>query len=250
MRSVSQIENLASEFPEEKLRYVTDALSMIKHELGGKIPLIGFSGSPWTLACYMIQGEGSKDFALAKKMLFNQPQAMTLLLDKLTSHVTNYLNAQIEAGADALMLFDTWGGLLSTQDYQTFSLSFMNEVLNNLNKNPQGEKVPVILFSKGGGQWLEKMAETSADGLGLDWTVDINQAFNRVGDKVALQGNLDPSILLASPEVVEQKTKALMMEVGGRPGHIFNLGHGITPQVPVENMQILVDTVHSDTSSA
>lgn len=244
LRTVNQIENLATDFPEEKLRYVTDALSMIRHEIDGKIPLIGFSGSPWTLACYMIQGQGSKDFALAKKMLFSQPQAMTLLLDKLTLHISAYLNAQIAAGADALMLFDTWGGLLSTPDYQAFSLSFMNQILNNLNKNSQGEKVPVILFTKGGGQWLELMAETSADGLGLDWTVDINKAFDRVGDKVALQGNLDPSVLLATPEVVEQKAKEILSKVNGRPGHIFNLGHGITPDVPVENMQVLVDTVH------
>lgn len=244
LRSVNQIEKLASDFPEEKLRYVTDALSMIKHELDGKIPLIGFSGSPWTLACYMIQGQGSKDFALAKKMLFSQPQAMTLLLDKLTHHISEYLNAQIAAGADALMLFDTWGGLLSTTDYQAFSLSFMNQIINNLNKNADGEKVPLIMFTKGGGQWLESMAETSADGLGLDWTVDISKAFDRVGSKIALQGNLDPSVLLATPNVVAEKAKALLAQVNGRPGHIFNLGHGITPEVPVENMKILIDTVH------
>jgi uroporphyrinogen decarboxylase len=193
----------------------------------------------------MIQGQGSKDFALAKKMLFSEPQAMTLLLDKLTSHISHYLNAQIAAGADALMIFDTWGGLLSTSDYQIFSLAFMNQIINNLNLNPHGEKVPVLLFTKGGGQWLEQMALTKADGLGLDWTVDINRAFERVGDKVALQGNLDPSVLLASPEVVEQKAKEILQQVNGRPGHIFNLGHGITPQVPVENMQALINTVHN-----
>ena len=177
-------------------------------------------------------------------MLFSEPQAMTLLLDKLTNHISNYLNAQIAAGADALMIFDTWGGLLSTSDYQIFSLEFMNQILNNLDLNPQGEKVSVIIFTKGGGQWLEQMAQTSADGLGLDWTVDINQAFNRVGNKVALQGNLDPSIMLATPDVVEQKAKEILQQVNGRKGHIFNLGHGITPQVPVENMQVLIDTVH------
>jgi uroporphyrinogen decarboxylase len=218
---------------------------MIKHELNNEIPLIGFSGSPWTLACYMIQGQGSKDFAKAKQMLFNEPTSMTLLLEKLTHHITCYLNAQIEAGADALMLFDTWGGLLSTQDYQFFSLNFMNKIMDNLKPNLQGEQVPLIMFTKGGGQWLESMAQTKAQGLGLDWTVDIKQAFNRVGDKVALQGNLDPSILLASPDVVEQKAKELLAAVDGKAGHIFNLGHGITPNVPVENMQVLVDTVHN-----
>lgn len=245
LRTEMDIETLANEFPDEKLKYVTDALSMIKHELNQKIPLIGFSGSPWTLACYMVQGQGSKDFALAKQMLFSQPQVMTLLLEKLTHHITCYLNAQIEAGADALMLFDTWGGLLSSSDYQAFSLFFMNKIVSQLQPNANGEKVPLIMFTKGGGQWLEMMADTQANGLGLDWTVDINQAFNRVGAKVALQGNLDPCILLASPEVVEQKAKEVLQAVNGRVGHIFNLGHGITPQVPVENMQVLVDTVHN-----
>lgn len=241
----SQILNLAKDYPEEKLRYVTDAASLIKHELAGKIPLIGFSGSPWTLACYMIEGQGSKDFAKAKRLLFSNPQAMHALLANLTQHIIHYLNAQIAAGVDAVMIFDTWGGLLSHQDYPNFSLNYMNQIIQGLKPSSNGEKVPSILFTKGGGLWLETMADTAVDALGLDWTVDIGAAFDRVGHCKALQGNLDPAVMLATPEVIEQKVKAILNQVNGRAGHIFNLGHGITPQVPVENMQVLVDAVHN-----
>lgn len=245
LSSSQQIQALAQSYPEEKLRYVPDAVSMIKHELNNKIPLIGFAGSPWTLACYMVQGQGSKDFAMAKKLMFDSPQDMHLLLEKLSQHISHYLNAQIDAGVDAIMLFDSWGGFLANDDYQDFSLSYMSRILTSLKPNAQGEKVPTILFSKGGGLWLEQMAQTSANALGLDWTIDIGTAFERVGKTKALQGNLDPSVLLASPEVVQQQALKILDKVDGRTGHIFNLGHGITPQVPVENMQVLVETVHS-----
>lgn len=242
---LKQIELLTKDYPGEALSYVTDAISLIKHELADRIPLIGFTGSPWTLACYMVQGQGSKDFAKAKRLLFAEPNHMHLLLEKLSHHISCYLNAQIQAGVDALMIFDTWGGLLDPQSYQLFSLDYMNHILNNLKPAPGKTEVPpAILFTKGGGQWLEKMAYTKASGLGLDWTVDIGAAFRRVGAKVALQGNLDPSVLLATPDVVQQKACAILEQVNHHVGHIFNLGHGITPEVPVENMQALIEAVH------
>lgn len=236
----ADFEQLPTIYPEEKLAYVSQAARMIAHELKGRIPLIGFSGSPWTLACYMIQGEGSRDFARAKQCLYQSPEMMHQLLETLASHVSAYLRTQIEAGVNAVMLFDTWGGLLTTECYQRFSLHYMQQVIVSL-----GSQVPIIVFTKGGGQWLETMSDCGAKALGLDWTVDIEQAFNRVGDKVALQGNLDPSVLLSSPEVIQREVKEILKKVGKRPGHVFNLGHGITPNVPIEHMQALVEAVHA-----
>lgn len=239
IKAKADIEQLAGDYPHEKLAYVSDAARLIAHELDGRLPLIGFSGSPWTLACYMLQGEGSRDFGRAKRCLYETPELMHALLKTLANHITHYLNAQIDAGVNAVMLFDTWGGLLTPSCYEHFSLHYMKEIISNIKK-----EVPVILFSKGAGQWLERMASSGADALGLDWTINIDDAFNRVGDKVALQGNLDPSVLLSSPARIQKEVKQLMDSVGGRPGHIFNLGHGITPDVPVENMQALVEAVH------
>lgn len=240
LKDKAAVDKLPETYPDEKLKYVSDAASLISHEIKGKVPLIGFSGSPWTLACYMIQGEGSRDFAKAKQCLYQRPEMMHVLLDKLANHISQYLKSQIAAGVNAVMLFDTWGGLLTPECYQAFSLHYMTRIIDSLDK-----KVPVILFTKGGGQWLESMADSGTSGLGLDWTVDIGDAFNRVGDKVALQGNLDPSVLLSSPELIQQEVKKILSKVAGRPGHIFNLGHGITPEVPVENMQALVEAVHA-----
>lgn len=244
LQTAEDVSRLPLSYPEEKLRYVVDALSLIKHALAGKVPLIGFAGSPWTLACYMIQGQGSKDFARAKQFMFCEPDSMHHLLTTLAEHIKNYLHAQLIAGADALMIFDTWGGLLSTADYQAFSLTYMSRIVQQLKQTKEGKAVPIILFTKGGGQWLEMQVESHADALGLDWTVDIEKAFKRVGKDVALQGNLDPSVLLASPKVIEQKVAHILKATKGQLGHVFNLGHGITPEVPVEHMQILVEAVH------
>lgn len=239
IRTSSDVNQLAKEYPEEKLRYVTDAIALLKRELEGDRPLIGFSGSPWTLACYMIQGQGARDFPLAKKMLYSEPAMMHALLLNLSTHIKAYLQAQIESGVNAVMLFDTWGGLLSDNDYQHFSLNYMADILESIPAD-----IPTIIFTKGGGVWLERMtASTKAYALGLDWRQDIGDAFDRVGDKVALQGNLDPQVLLTNPEVIQDKVKEILSKVGGRVGHIFNLGHGITPEVPVENMQALIEAV-------
>ncbi len=245
LKTEADINNLPKSFPYEKLSYVSDAVALISHELASRIPLIGFSGSPWTLACYMLQGEGSRDFAKAKKLMFQSPKLMHQLLDNLSAHITHYLQAQIDKGVNAVMLFDTWGGLLSKAHYQDFSLAYMQKIIAGLKPNAQGETVPSIAFTKGGGLWLEDMANIGSSALGLDWTVDIAEAYARVGDKVALQGNLDPSVLLSNPEVVQQEANAILAKVANRPGHIFNLGHGITPEVPIENMAALVETVHS-----
>ena len=246
LKTGADVDALATTYPEEKLRYVTDAMSLIKQTLAAKVPVIGFSGSPWTLACYMIEGKGSRDFASAKALRYTEPEIMHRLLLNLAQHIFNYLHAQLCAGADVLMLFDTWGGLLSSSDYKAFSLHYIYLFIKKLKATPEGADTPVILFTKGGGQWLEVIADsTQADGIGLDWTVDLAQAFQRVGDKVALQGNLDPTVLLSTPESIQAAVQEVMRAAAGRRGHIFNLGHGITPQVPVEHMQVLVDSVHN-----
>ncbi|WOX07143.1 uroporphyrinogen decarboxylase [Microbulbifer pacificus] len=215
----------------QDLDYVTNAVTTIRRELNGRVPLIGFSGSPWTLATYMVEGGSSRDFARTKEMLYNRPEDLHQLLSVLADSVIDYLNAQIRAGAQAVQIFDTWGGALSHAAYQEFSLQYMARILQGLIKEQDGRKVPAILFTKGGGQWLELMAETGADALGLDWTTDISRARARVGDRVALQGNLDPAILLASPARIRAEVASLLASFGHGSGHIFNLGHGVTPQV-------------------
>ncbi|MGK9449873.1 uroporphyrinogen decarboxylase [Acidithiobacillus caldus] len=246
LRNAKAIRALPVPDPETELRYVMDAVRLIRHELAGRIPLIGFAGSPWTLACYMIEGRGSRDFQHIKAMLYSDPELLEQLLDTLVRAVAQYLNAQIRAGAQAVMLFDSWGGALTSAAYRRFSLKPMTRIISALERTgSDGHKVPVILFTKGGGNWLEAMADSGADVLGLDWTVDMGEARRRLGPALALQGNLDPMALYGSPELLVQETKAILESHGPQAGHIFNLGHGITPQTPVEQVARLVETVHN-----
>jgi len=230
--------------PEEELRYVMDAVRTIRRELDGRVPLIGFSGSPWTLATYMVEGGSTKNFALSKGMMFDRPDLMHALLDKLAQSVTSYLNAQIAAGAQAVMIFDTWGGTLTPADYREFSLAYMQKIINGLTREAEGRKVPVVLFTKGGGQWLEAMADTGCDALGLDWTTDIGEARQRVGGRVALQGNMDPSTLYASPQVIRKSVANILENYGHGSGHVFNLGHGIHPGIDPEHAAAMIEAVH------
>ncbi|MCX2979769.1 uroporphyrinogen decarboxylase [Halieaceae bacterium IMCC14734] len=225
------------------LGYVMDAVSTIRRELNGSVPLIGFSGSPWTLATYMVEGGSSKDFRKVKTMAYDQPEVMHQLLDVLADSVADYLSCQIAAGAQAVQIFDTWGGALSHQGYEEFSLSYMRKIVEQLPREAEGRQVPVILFTKNGGQWLEPMAATGADALGLDWTTDIGAARARVGDQVALQGNMDPTMLYASPAAIRQEVGNILQSYGGGPGHIFNLGHGVTPEVNPDHVAAFVDAV-------
>jgi uroporphyrinogen decarboxylase len=228
----------------EDLGYVMDAVSTIRRELDGRVPLIGFSGSPWTLATYMVEGGGTKNFSKVKGMMFDRPELMHRLLDKVATVVTAYLNAQVEAGAQALMIFDTWGGALTPQHYQSFSLDYMAKILSGLTKQADGRKIPTILFTKGGGLWLEKMADTGCDGLGIDWTLSLADARARVGDRVALQGNLDPCTLYASPERIREEVAKVLASYGQGSGHIFNLGHGIHPEIDPEHAGVFIEAVH------
>ncbi len=244
VRSEADVNALPVPDPEDSLKYVMDAVRTIRRELDGRVPLIGFSGSPWTLATYMVEGGTSKDFAKVKGMMFDRPDLMHKLLDTTAQSVVSYLNAQVAAGAQALMIFDTWGGSLTPRDYKEFSLRYMQQIVAGLTREADGRKVPVILFTKGGGQWLEDMAATGCDGLGLDWTTDIGEARRRVGDKVALQGNMDPSVLYASPERIRQEVAAIMESYGSGSGHVFNLGHGIHQHVDPERAGVFVEAVH------
>ncbi len=249
LRSEADIDQLEVINTAVDLTYVTDAVSMIRQELNGRVPLIGFSGSPWTLATYMIEGQSSRDFTRAKTMLYTQPELLHQLLEKLALSVIDYLNAQILAGAQVVQIFDTWGGALSHSAYLEFSLTYMAKIVDGLIKQADGRDVPVILFTKGGGLWLEAMADTGCDCLGLDWMVDIGAAHHRVGDKVALQGNMDPAILRAKPEVIRGEVKRILGSFGQNDGHVFNLGHGITPDINPDNAKIFIDAVHEFSSS-
>ena len=244
VRDRAAIDALGVPDPEQDLRYVMDAVRTIRRELNGRVPLIGFSGSPWTLATYMIEGSSTKTFARSKGMMFDEPALMQSLLDKLAAAVTEYLNAQVAAGAQALMVFDTWGGTLSPRDYKAFSLAYMQRIVDGLTREADGRKVPVILFTKGGGQWLELMADTGCDALGLDWTTDIGDARARVGDRVALQGNLDPCTLYASPQAIRRSVGEILASYGKGSGHVFNLGHGIHPTIPPEHAAAMIEAVH------
>lgn len=230
--------------PEGELRYVMDAVRTIRKALDGRVPLIGFSGSPWTLATYMVEGGSSKHFAKVKAMLFDRPDLMHQLLGKLADSVTQYLNAQIAAGAQAVMIFDTWGGTLTRRDYQQASLTYMERIISGLTKEAEGRRIPAILFTKGGGEWLELMANSGADALGLDWTTDISDARRRVGNQVALQGNMDPSILYASPERIRKEVASILEGYGQGNGHVFNLGHGIHPGIHPEHAGAFINAVH------
>ena len=229
---------------DSELRYVTDAVSLIRRELAGRVPLIGFSGSPWTLATYMVEGRSSKDYAHTKALIYDSPEAAHRLLDVVAQSVIAYLNAQIAAGAQAVMIFDTWGGILTPRDYQAFSLRYMRQIVAGLTREADGRRVPVTLFTKGGGAWLESMVETGCDALGLDWTIDIGEARRRVGDHVALQGNMDPGMLYAGPERIRQEVASILESYGSGPGHIFNLGHGIHPGVDPEHAGAFIEAVH------
>ena len=229
----------------DQLRYVFDAVAGIRRALDGSVPLIGFSGSPFTLACYMIEGRGSDTFATAKRILYCEPAAMHRLLDKLAASVTAYLNEQIRAGAQAVMVFDTWGGMLSDAAYRMFSLEYIARIMSGLTRESEGRTVPRIVFTKGGGQWLEAIAACGCDAVGADWTTDLDQARRRVGDRVALQGNLDPAILLTTGDAIEQDAARILDAFGPHPGHVFNLGHGIWQQTPPENVDILVERVRN-----
>ena len=233
--------------PEGSLQYVFDAVTQIRTELAGRVPLIGFSGSPWTLACYMVEGGGSDDFRTVKAMLYDRPDLMHHILRTNAAAVASYLNAQIDAGAQAVMIFDTWGGALADGIYQEFSLRYMADVVGQLKREKDGQRIPAIVFTKGGGLWLEQIADIGADAVGLDWTVNLGQARARVGHKVALQGNLDPNVLFAGKQQIEAEVRKLLTSFGkpeAGTGHVFNLGHGISQFTPPEAVSTLVDAVH------
>ena len=244
VRSAADVERIGVPDPEDELRYVMDAVATIRHVLDGRVPLIGFSGSPWTLATYMVEGGSTKNFAQTKAMMFDRPDLMHALLGKVADTVIAYLNGQVARGAQALMVFDTWGGVLTPGDYREFSLRYMERIVDGVTREAEGRKVPVILFSKGGGQWLDRMAETGCDALGVDWTIDLTDARRLVRDKVALQGNLDPCTLYASPERIRREVGRVLASYGAGSGHVFNLGHGIHPDVNPDHAAAMVDAVH------
>jgi uroporphyrinogen decarboxylase len=244
LRTSRDIYALAVPEAAQNLCYVYDAIHLIQHELSGKLPLIGFCGSPWTMATYMVEGNANKAFPAIQAMMKEQPAVLHLLLDKLAQAVTLHLNAQIKAGVQVVMLFDTWGGMLDTAHYQEYSLYYVKKIIQYLVKENAGLKVPVILFTKAGGQWLNLMQESNCDVLGVDWLMNLGHARSQVGDKVALQGNLDPTILYQSPEKIEAEVERVLAEFGSGSGHVFNLGHGIPPDVNPEHVAVLVDAVH------
>lgn len=245
LRSAADVESLGSPDPEVELRYVMDAVRLVRRELDGAVPLIGFAGSPWTLATYMIEGGSSSHYRFTKGMMFAEPRLMHRLLERLADSVCAYLNAQIRAGAQAVMLFDTWGGLLGARDYEDFSLQYMTRIVAGLERRADECQVPVTLFTKGGGAWLEQMADSGCDAVGIDWTVDIGDARRRVGHKVAIQGNLDPCALYAPPERIREEVAGVLAGYGMGSGHVFNLGHGIQPFVDPARLAVLVDAVHA-----
>ena len=246
LREEWAINDLTAPDPYDHLRYVMDAVVEIRRALNNSVPLIGFSGSPFTLACYMVEGGGSDDFRTVKTMLYSRPDLLHKVLGVTADAVTAYLNAQIESGAQAVQIFDTWGGALSHAAYEEFSLAYMKRVIDGLKKTHDGERIPCIVFTKGGGQWIEKIAASGCDAIGLDWTTDLGEARRRTGDTVALQGNFDPIALFASPEAVaKEATRVLDCFGPGNTGHVFNLGHGINQHTPPENVAVLVETVHA-----
>ena len=243
LRSVAAIDALSIPSALDELGYVMDAVRLIRREMPADLPLIGFAGSPWTLACYMVEGGSSRDFKRILQLMYNEPAAVHQLLSKLAIAVSAYLDEQVRAGVNALMLFDTWGGILTTPNYRDFSLNYMATIVNNLKtKHPH---IPITLFTKGGGQWLQPLADTGCDAISVDWTCDLNAARAQVGQRVALQGNLDPTVLLTSPQCIRTQVKQVLASYGqGSSGHVFNLGHGITPDVPPEHVAAMVDAVH------
>jgi len=252
VRSEAEINKLFVPDAEDDLGYVMDAVRVIRKELDGRVPLIGFTGSPWTLASYMVEGSGSKEFRRIKGLMFESPQLAHTLLQVVTDSVISYLKAQVAAGVQSLMVFDTWGGMLSTANYKAFSLAYMQQIVSALKSDEMTKDIPVVLFTKGGGAWLEMMADTGCDGLGLDWTVDIADAKARVGDRVVLQGNMDPVVMNTGQQQVRDNAMLVLEGYGQHAqsdkGHIFNLGHGIQPFAHPDNMQTLVETVQGNSS--
>ena len=244
LRSGNDIRNLAVPDVEADLGYVLDAVRLIKRELHGKVPLIGFAGSPWTIATYMIEGASSKNFSLAKGMLYGQPDLMHQLLDILSRSISDYLNGQIAAGVDVVMIFDSWGGILSHAAYLEFSLEYMRRIVRAVRTAGRGSAVPIILFTKGGGLWIEDIAGSGCDAIGLDWTMDIESARSIAGDRVALQGNLDTAVLYSSPATIRRQVAEVLAGFGEADGHVFNLGHGIHPDIDPDKVAVLVDSVH------
>ena len=244
IQCLSDIKKLPLPDPEKELGYVMDAIRLVRKELDGSIPLIGFSGSPWTLATYMIEGGSSREFGKAKKMLQYEPEALHLLLNHLSESVILYLNAQINAGAQAIMIFDTWGGILKTPDYKEFSLSYMKKIFDRLEIKFNGTNIPVILFTKGSHLWIEDIAKTGCNAVSIDWNTDIKQVRRKVGDRVAIQGNMNPAILKEKKEIIIKEVQSILDSYGSGSGHIFNLGHGITPDINPDNVGVLVDAVH------
>ncbi len=243
VRSEADLAGLNEIRAEDDLGYVMNAVKTIRRELNGQVPLIGFSGSPWTLATYMVEGGSSKDFSRVKTMAYDQPELMHALLSLLADAVADYLSAQVDSGAQALQIFDTWGGSLSASAYREYSLKYMQRVISRLPTEADGRKVPVIVFTKGGGQWLGAIADCGAQCVGIDWTTDIALARSQVGDRVALQGNMDPMMLFASPERIREEVAAILSGFGHGSGHVFNLGHGITPGVNPDHVTAFVDAV-------
>jgi uroporphyrinogen decarboxylase len=243
VRSAADIDRLRLPDPGRELKYVVDAVALIRRELKGRIPLIGFAGSPWTVGTYMVEGGSSKGFGLVKRMMYQTPGELHRLLDLLAKATILYLNAQIAAGAQAVMLFDTWGGVLTPAQYAEFSLRYMAQIIDALTREAEGRRVPNIVFTKGGGAWLAQIAAIGCDAVGVDWTTDLATARRAVGDQVALQGNLDPSALFAPPETLRAEALRVLASFGAGSGHVFNLGHGITPDVDPERVALLVDTV-------
>ncbi len=244
VRTMAAVNALPIPDPNQELKYVTDAVATIRRELKGEVPLIGFSGSPWTLATYMVEGASTKNFSLVKGMMYQEPITMHALLDKLADSIIAYLNAQVAAGAQALMIFDTWGGVLTPSDYQEFSLRHMQKIVDGLKREHQGQKIPVTLFTKGAGAWLDIMAETGCDCLGVDWSTNLADARVRVADKVALQGNMDPSILYGSEQRIREEVSKILASYGQGHGHVFNLGHGIHQTVAPEHAAAFIKAVH------
>jgi uroporphyrinogen decarboxylase len=244
VRTAADVSNLSVPDPHTDLRYVVDAVSLIRGELNGRVPLIGFAGSPWTVATYMVEGGSSKQFDRIKSMMYSDPKTLHRLLEVLSKATQLYLNAQIAAGVQAVMIFDTWGGVLTPQHYQQFSLQYMQQILDGLTRESQGRVVPRILFTKGGGAWLDVMAKTPCDALGVDWTTDLATARRLTGDQKALQGNLDPAVLYSPPETIRSEVARVLASYGHGHGHVFNLGHGIHPDVPPEHAAAMIAAVH------
>ncbi len=242
VRTAEDVKNLKEVDPVKDLKYVLDAVALTKRELNGRVPLIGFSGSPWTLLTYMVEGKGSKSFSFIKKFIYNEPELAHQALDKLAKTVADYLSAKIEAGANAVQIFDTWGGILSPKDYQEFSLNYISKIISQVKRNDE----PIIVFSKGAHYKLEEIANSGADVVGLDWTMDLGEVRNKIGDKVALQGNMDPTMLYAPKEKIREEVKRLLNSFGKGNGHIFNLGHGILPDVDPESAKAFVQIIKEE----